>query len=247
MNEVIQLLKNHRSIRKYKSTPIPIEVLEEIVRAGQAASTSSNIQAYSVVLVTDPERKSKLAELSGNQRHIIESPAFLVWLADLNKIRLATGISEEEFKKKQNVELFLLGTIDATLAAQNAVVAAESLGYGVVYIGGIRNHPQEVSDLLELPPFVYPVFGLSVGVPDQEPDFRPRLPLSAVLHKEAYRQDGLEQDIQAYDEQAKKYYAARTGGAQETTWSKEMQRRFAENRLREHLHGYLLDRGFDLK
>lgn len=250
MNETIQLLKNHRSIRKYKSTPIPEEKLEEIILAAQAASTSSNIQAYTVVAVTDPERKRKLAELAGNQQHIIESPVFLVWCADLNKITVATNLHEDT-ELHQNVELFLLGTIDATLAAQNAVIAAESLGYGIVYIGGIRNNPQGVTDLLELPPLVYPVFGLSLGVPDQEPDLRPRLPLTAVYHKEVYKKEGLKEDIEAYDEITRGYYAARKGGGkggdQTTKWSLEMQKRFSSGRLRGHLHDFLTGQGFRLK
>ncbi|MEV5027205.1 oxygen-insensitive NADPH nitroreductase [Paenibacillus sp. LPE1-1-1.1] len=250
MNETIQLLKNHRSIRKYKSTPIPEEKLEEIILAAQAASTSSNIQAYTIVAVTDPERKRKLAELAGNQQHIIESPVFLVWCADLNKITVATNLHEDT-ELHQNVELFLLGTIDATLAAQNAAIAAESLGYGIVYIGGIRNNPQGVTDLLELPPLVYPVFGLSLGVPDQEPDLRPRLPLTAVYHKEVYKKEGLKEDIEAYDEITRGYYAARKGGGkggdQATKWSLEMQKRFSSGRLRGHLHDFLTGQGFRLK
>lgn len=225
--------------------------MEQILLAGQAASTSSNIQAYSVIAVTDPERKRQLAELAGNQQQIVESPVFLVWCADLNKIHIATNL-HENIQLHQNVELFLLGTIDATLAAQNAAIAAESLGYGMVYIGGIRNNPQGVTDLLNLPPLVYPVFGMCVGVPDQEPDIRPRLPLEAVYHKEVYKDArSLEKEIHAYDDVTRVYYASRKGeaksGEKETKWSLEMLRRFSSNRLRGHLHDFLTGQGFDLK
>ncbi|MCA0756054.1 oxygen-insensitive NADPH nitroreductase [Paenibacillus sp. N4] len=250
MSETIDLLKKHRSIRKYKDTAISEEHLTEILLAAQAAPTSSNIQAYSVVAVTDPERKRKFAELAGNQQQIVESPVFLVWLADLNKIRTAVRL-HEDIELKQNVELFLLATIDAALAAQNATVAAESLGYGTVYIGGIRNNPQAATDLLELPPLVYPVFGMCLGVPNQEPDIRPRLPLAAVYHREVYRQENLVKEIEAYDEITRHYYATRTGGGkggeQETKWSKEMLKRFNKDRLRGHMHDFLLGRGFELK
>ncbi|MBH5317411.1 oxygen-insensitive NADPH nitroreductase [Paenibacillus sp. GSMTC-2017] len=250
MNETIKLLRSHRSIRKYKNTAVPEGHLQEIILAAQSAPTSSNIQAYSVVAVRDPERKRRLAELSGNQQHIIESPVFLVWCADLNKIRTAIHFHEER-ELVQNVELFLLGTIDATLAAQNATVAAESLGYGTVYIGGIRNNPQDVTDLLELPQLVYPVFGLCIGVSDQEPDIRPRLPIAAVYHQEVYGEEGLQDEIKAYDEITKSYYAARKGvaksGERDTRWSKEILRRFNGEHLRDHLHDFLHDRGFRLK
>ncbi|EFM12334.1 nitroreductase [Paenibacillus curdlanolyticus YK9] len=246
MSETIQLLRAHRSIRKYKATPIPQEHVTEIALAAQAASTSSNIQAYSVVAVRNPERKKALAELSGNQIHIEQSPLFLVWLADLNKVRTAIRL-HEDIELQQNTELFLLATIDATLAAQNATIAAESLGYGTVYIGGIRNNPQAVSELLELPPLVYPVFGLVIGVPDQEPDLRPRLPLQAFLHEEVYQQEGVVNGIKAYDETTRTYYATRAGGEADTQWSKELIRRFNGGKLREHLQPYLISRGFDLK
>jgi len=168
----------------------------------------------------------------------------------LKKISIAANL-HEDVELHQNVELFLLGTIDATLAAQNATIAAESLGYGMVYIGGIRNNPQDVTDLLELPPLVYPVFGMCLGIPDQEPDIRPRLPLAAVYHKEVYKEEGLESEIKAYDDITRVYYATRKGGGkggeQETKWSREMLRRFKANRLRGHLHDFLVNQGFRLK
>ncbi|MBJ6363244.1 oxygen-insensitive NADPH nitroreductase [Paenibacillus sp. GCM10012307] len=250
MNETIQLLRNHRSIRKYKNIDVPEAHLQEIILAAQAAASSSNIQAYSVVAVRDPQRKQRLSELSGNQKQILESPVFLIWCADLNKIRKAVRL-HEDIELKQNVEMLLLSTVDAVLAAQNATVAAESLGYGTVYIGGIRNNPQEVTDLLELPQLVYPVFGLCVGVPDQEPDIRPRFPLAAVYHQETYSEDALEKGIHTYDEITSHYYATRKGGGaggeRETTWSREMLRKFERENQRDHMHDFLLGRGFELK
>ncbi|MDF2836031.1 MAG: reductase [Paenibacillus sp.] len=250
MNETIELLRKHRSIRRYKDTDVPEEHLREIIVTAQAAPTSSNIQAYSVVAVRDPEKRRKFAELAGNQQQVAETPVFLVWCADLNKIRSAVRLHEDT-ELSQNVELFLLATIDAALAAQNATVAAESLGYGTVYIGGIRNNPQAATDLLELPPLVYPVFGLCVGVPAQDPDIRPRLPIGAVYHRETYSEYGLEDEIRAYDETMSHYYATRKGGGKggedETKWSKEMWRRFDGKRQRDHMHDFLHRRGFELK
>lgn len=244
------MLRNHRSIRKYKERDIPEEIVQEIVRAAQAAPTSSNIQAYSVVAVRNPEKKRQFAELAGRQPQIEQCSVFLVWCADLNKIRRAIRLHEDK-ELEQNTELFLLATIDAALAAQNAVVAAESLGYGTVYIGGIRNNPQAATDLLALPRYVYPVFGMCVGVPDQEPDLRPRLPLSAVYHREVYEERNLESDIRQYDEVMRHYYATRKGGGkggeQETIWSREMLRRFNGERHRGHMYAFLHDRGFELR
>ncbi|MBD3918161.1 oxygen-insensitive NADPH nitroreductase [Paenibacillus sp. PR3] len=246
MNETIALLQRHRSIRRYKEASIPEEHLTQIVRTGQAASTSSNIQAYSVIAVKDPVKKQRLTELCGSQQYIIDCPVFLVWCADLNKTQTAVRL-HEDMALETNVEVLLLGTIDAALAAQNAAVAAESLGYGIVYIGGIRNNPQQVTELLQLPPLVYPVFGMCVGVSDQEPDLRPRLPLEGVYHEEVYRQDGIDDAIRAYDEVTRRYYASRKGGGQQTTWSLEMYRKFNGKPPRAHMHPYLTSQGFQLK
>lgn len=246
MNETIDLLQRHRSIRRYKDISIPEEHLTQIIRTGQAASTSSNIQAYSVIAVKDLDKKHRLSELSGSQQYIVDCPVFLIWCADLNKTQTAVRL-HEDVALESNIEMLLLGTIDAALAAQNAAVAAESLGYGIVYIGGIRNNPQQVTELLQLPPLVYPVFGMCVGVPDQATDLRPRLPLTGVYHEEVYRQDGIVDAIRTYDEVTERYYASRKGGGQQTTWSREMYRKFNGKPPRGHMHQYLTGQGFQLK
>lgn len=122
-----------------------------LIAAAQSASTSSNLQTWSVVAVEDQQRKEELSKLAGNQAHIKQVPLFLVWLADLarlSSIADSRGISHDAL---EYLEMFVTATIDASLAAQNAAVAAESLGLGTVYIGGIRNHPQEVAEILNLP------------------------------------------------------------------------------------------------
>lgn len=249
MSDAIQLLRNHRSIRKFRPDPVRPDHLEQMLLAAQSASTSSNIQAYSVVGVRDPERKAKLTEWAGHQQHIAECPLFLVWCADLHKVQVAVSF-HETFELKQNTELFLLGSIDAALAAQNAAIAAESLGYGFVFVGGLRNKPRQVSDLLRLPRFVYPVFGMSLGVPDHHPEVRPRLPLAALYHEETYDGTDLAQSIREYDDMTRHYYANRTvfkpGEASDTFWSREMARRFRSERLRDHLHDFLTEQGFSL-
>ncbi len=219
------------------------EQLRLILQAAQAASTSSNIQAYSVIGVRNEGTKRALAEAAGGQAHVAECPLFLVWCADLHRLQTAVR-RHEAVDLEQNVETFLLGTIDATLAAQNAAVALESLGLGFVYVGGLRNDPRRVTELLGLPPLVYPLFGMSIGVPDQRPDLRPRLPLEAVYHRETYSDRAFGDAIDRYDETTRTYYARRTGGWKETFWSKEMHERFRGGRLREHLREYLERQGF---
>ncbi|MBD2521160.1 NADPH-dependent oxidoreductase [Nostoc sp. FACHB-133] len=207
-NDSLTALLSHRSIRSYLSDPLSAGTLELLIAAAQSASTSSNLQTWSVVAVEDPERKEELSKLAGNQAHIKQVPLFLVWLADLARLSYVAdsrGISHDAL---EYLEMFVMATIDATLAAQNAAVAAESLGLGTVYIGGIRNRPQEVAEILNLPSSVYAVFGLCVGYPNPEVEaaIKPRLPQSAVLHRETYKLSEQEEAIAHYNEIIKEFY-----------------------------------------
>jgi FMN reductase (NADPH) len=242
MNEIITLLQNHRSIRKFTDQPVSEDQLNAILEAAQAASTSSNMQAYSVIHVTDEGLKSQLAALAGNQAYVSECPLFLVWCADLHRYTQAVRRHGDTLVTG-NAENFIVATVDAALAAQNAAVAAESLGLGVVYIGGLRNKPAEVSQLLGLPQLVYPVFGMCIGMPDQEPLQRPRLPREAVYHKNRYTDNPVAVDV--YDESIREYMKVRTDGKVDTTWSKEMAAKAQRPRL--HMKAFLSAQGFEVE
>ncbi|TMV43819.1 oxygen-insensitive NADPH nitroreductase [Paenibacillus mesophilus] len=245
MNAIIEQLKQHRSIRRFKPDPIGEEQLLAIVQSAQAASTSSNVQAYSVIAVTDREKKRSLARYAANQAYIEECPVFLVWCADLNRIHYAASLVEES-RVPNSTEIFIIATVDTALAAQNAAIAAESLGMGIVYIGGIRDNPADVSRLLELPKYVYPVFGMCVGYPDQDPTSRPRLPVETVLHRERYTSDSFAEGIERYNGELRQYTLTRAGGNRDTTYSKEMANRLRV-RKRDHMRAFLREKGFDLE
>jgi FMN reductase (NADPH) len=184
-NPTLELIQRHGSVRNYRPDPIPVETIEAIVAAAQRTSTSSNMQAYSVVAVMDAAKRARLAELCGNQEHIAQAPVFLAWCADLARLDRACEL-RGYLQETGYVENFLIAAADAVIAAQSAALAAESLGLGICYIGSIRNHTQAVIDLLGLPRLVFPVTGMTVGWPAAEPLLRPRLPQSAVLHWETY-------------------------------------------------------------
>lgn len=185
---VIESLLTHRSVRSYLPTPVTDDQLAAMMVAAQSAASSSNLQAWSVVAVRDPATRAVLAECAGGQAHVAEAPLQLVWLADLARLEQLAVVNERPFAALDYLEMFLIGVIDAALAAQNAVAAAESLGLGTVYIGGMRNQPERVAELLKLPPRVVAVFGLCVGTPDpaHPTAIKPRPPQSVVLHHEHY-------------------------------------------------------------
>jgi nitroreductase len=201
-NAALDAILSHRSVRSYLPKPVPESVLQLTVAAAQSAPTSSSLQAWSVVAVEDPERRAKLAELASPNPQIISAPLFLVWIADLSRLRKITTENGKTGEGLDYLESFLLAAIDASLAAQNALVALESLGLGTCYIGGIRNHPAEVGEILGLPPEAFAVFGMTVGYPDPavETDVKPRLPQSLVLHREQYQTAQPKADFATYDD-----------------------------------------------
>lgn len=243
--DVIELLKSHRSIRKFKDEPISDEMVEQIIGAGFAAATSSNLQGSTVVRVRDESTRAAIATVAGGQRQVETASAFFVWCADLHRSKTACEMGGGTFVAGMT-EHFLIAAIDCALAAQNAVVAAESLGLGICYIGGIRNDPATIVELLDLPEQVTPLFGMCLGWPDQDPDLKPRLPLAVTLKEERYDDSSDRELIGKYDENMREYYGTRTGGTKDTTWTTDMSGLLGKE-SRPHMRQFLADRGFTFR
>jgi FMN reductase (NADPH) len=250
----IEQIHQHYSVRSYKPDPLPASLVETVVAAGQRASTSSNLQTYSVVAVTKAKTRNLLAALCGNQKQIVEAPVFLAWCADLSRLQRVCELRGYE-AALDYVEDFLIAAVDAAIASQTAALAAESLGLGICYIGAIRNHPEEVIELLGLPRLVFPVTGMTLGWPAAEPFIRPRLPLNAVLHWEQYDIDGEEEALAAYDRAMidTGIYRGRQvpvpgveGEVEGYGWQEHSARR-ASQPVRTHLRQVLQEQGFRLE
>ncbi len=225
MNEVIKSILNHRSIRKFADKTLTDEQIKLIVQSAQAASTSSFIQSYSIIGVKNKEKKLKLSELAGGQKYVAENGHFFVFCADLYRHELiADQYNQDAAEILESTEKFMVAVIDATLAAQNAVLAAESMGLGAVYIGGLRNQLPEVCHLLKTPPRVLPLFGVAIGYPVQNPDQKQRLPFEHVYHEEEYQGDQTKylSQLKEYDQQISEYYEQRTNGERKDTWTGQM-------------------------
>lgn len=225
MNQTIETMLNHRSVRKFKDETLTPEQIQLIVEAAQMASTSSFIQAYSIIGVTDPDKKKKLAELAGGQDYVSESGHFFVFCADLYRHSLIGKWEQADVDDSiTSTEKFMVSVIDASLAAQNAAVAAESMGLGICYIGGLRNNLPEVSELLETPEHVIPLFGLTVGVPDQETAVKPRMAFQSIYHENSYRhqEDIVKEEMDEYNKAISAYYHERTSGKRSDKWTEQM-------------------------
>lgn len=245
MASVIELLKTHRSIRKFTNRTISPELLEQLFLAGQGAATSSFLQGATVIRVTDKAMRKEMAMLAGNQAYVESAAEFMVFCADLKR----AGDYCAEYGKPfegDYTEHFIIATVDVALMAQSLVTAAESEGLGICYIGGIRNNPHEVSALLQLPKGVYPVFGLCLGYPDQNPEIKPRLPLSVVVKENHYTNNGDKQAISEYDARIREYYKTRTGGGHGISWSEQVATLLSE-KSRPHMKAFLAEQGFVFK
>jgi nitroreductase len=248
-NDTIALLLSHRSTRGFRSDPLPDGTLETLVAAAQSAATSSNLQTWSVVAVDDPAVRAELAAIAGNQKHIEQCPIFLVFLADVSRNQRLAAEAGTELAGMPFLESFLVAAIDAALAAQNAVVAAESLGLANVYIGALRNDVARVSALLGLPPGATPVFGLCVGhaLQGREGEVKPRLPQAAVLHRDRYDANDAGHRA-AYDPRMADFSAKNEMGP--TTWTQRVIARLGTMKAlngRDRLKDALIGLGFPLR
>lgn len=195
---VVEHMRRHRSRRAFTSEPLATGQLERLVDAARHASTSSFIQAYSVVAVEDLARRTAVAALCSDQKHIVEAPVFVAICADLQKIE-ASCLAHGQKLQAQSFELFLQSTVDAALLGQNLALAAESEGLGICMIGAARNHPVEIARLLGLPGRCFVVFGMTVGHPADDPEPRGRMPLAGVLHRDRYDLDALAAALEGAD------------------------------------------------
>ena len=242
MNQVIELLNSHRSIRKFTDRTVEQSHLNSFVQAGQAAATSSFIQACTVIQINDKQKRSAISEWSGNQTYINDAPSFLVFCADMNRHKLSCDIHNAEMLSGFT-EQFITATVDCALFAQNVAVAAESEGLGIVYIGGLRNKIDLVSETLNLPNLVYPVFGMCLGYPDQNPEVKPRLPLDVILKQDSYDDKNDTALIAEYDHSVRSYYQSRTGGQKDMSWSEQISG-MLQKEARPHMLDFLQSRGF---
>ena len=239
VNPVIEQMQRHRSVRKYTNAMISNELLHTIIKCGQATASSSFIQAYSIVRVTDPENRSAIAEAAGGQPWIVQAAEFLVICADLKRIDYCCQKAEAGALEGYT-EHFIAATVDAALMAQNLLLAAESEG---VFIGGIRNAPDVIAECLDLPELVYPAFGLCLGWPDQNPETKPRMPVKMVLHQDHYESENINTNIDEYDALMKDYYSSREQNKRASNWSSQTAAAI-QGKKRTHMLSFLQGRGF---
>lgn len=219
MNETIQTIQNHRSIRSFLDKDVDNAIIDEILKSAQSMPNSINGQQTSVIVIKDKDTKSKIAELAGGQSWVKEAPVFILFIMDFYKTNLAAEKNNLKQVIHESVEGTIVGAFDAGLAMGASIIAAESLGLGIVPIGGVRNNPAEIIKLLHLPDYTYPTAGLAIGYPKDPSRKKPRLPFNTFKHEERYKTDKLREFIDQYDKEME-VYLKEIGRESEVNWSK---------------------------
>jgi len=196
MTDFSEILSGRKTIRKYSAKPVEEKLLNELLNMGCRASTTGNMQVYSIVITRDEQMKKDLAPLHFNQKMITRAPVILTFCADFNRFNKWCRLRNAK-PGYDNFLSFVTAAIDALLVAQTVCIAAESKGLGICYIGTTTYNAHKIIDLLKLPSGVVPVATISLGWPDEEPEQIDRLPLEAIIHTETYR-DYSEADIDKY-------------------------------------------------
>jgi nitroreductase/FMN reductase [NAD(P)H] len=244
-------MADRRSHRRFKPEAVSMELLQMLCAVALSAPSKSDLQARDIVIVRDKAKHLKLAEMVG-QEWIKSSPELLVFCGNNKRQRQIHDWRDKPFEN-DHLDAFFNPAVDAGIAMQAFVTAAESIGLGCCPISGIRNDCDVVSDLLELPDYVFPVVGLGLGWPAAEGHVSVRLPLEATVHIDTFKDDRIEQLVEAYDDRryaihhaANQRQVERFGTAEKYTWSEDKARQYASPE-RAGFGAFIRSKGFQLK
>ncbi|WP_251440807.1 NADPH-dependent oxidoreductase [Veillonella intestinalis] len=218
----IDVLLNHRTIREFKSSPIPPQQLSILLDVAKRTASSQGMQSFSIIRIVDPSLKAQISEIC-NQEYVARVPELFIFLVDAyrnSRIAREQGVVSDT---ERDSDRFFQGWTDASLAAQNMVAAAEMAGFGTVYFGSILNNVPKMIELLKLPELTFPMLGLGIGVPNQKPQLKPRMPREANVFDDSYTVfDSYKELLEDYDEEMEQYYDMRDTNRRVDSFSKQI-------------------------
>jgi FMN reductase [NAD(P)H] len=231
----VQALLNRRVIRKYKTNPINEQTMALLLSAAQSAPTKSNLQQYSIVIIRDPEVRNAVSELVPSMPWVRNAPVIAIFLGDVRRIRRLAEIRGHTYQNN-NADTFMNAAVDAALAMQCFITAADYLGLGTCPISYVRNRIDDLAEILDLPDGVFPISGLCIGYPDDAGYVSMRLPQKVVVHQDLYNDDDLETDVKDYDDRnherfaltpTKQRHTDKYGVLEKCTWSENVARQLS--------------------
>jgi len=247
MNETIQTQLAHRTIREFKDQKIPNETFEILMEVARHTATSTGMQACSIIHVTDQEIKNAIAEVC-NQDYVARAPELLIFIVDQYRNNQIAREKNYFIETPRDMDRFFSSFTDACLMAQNVVTAAESMGLGTVYLGSILNDSEKICELLKLPKLTFPVLGLGLGYPDQNPQFKPRMEMKLRVFENSYKFfERYLDESKEYDKEMRTYYDLRDQGKPANSFSDQVINRFKQcNPKRQEILNVIRKQGFDL-
>ena len=249
----VRQLLERRCIRRYTEEPVPDSVLDTLLACAQSAPTKSNLQQYSIIVTTDEALRMQLADLTPDPGHMHYCPVFVTFCADMRRAQRLTRRNGFDYASN-NMDTFLNATVDAALAMQCFITAAENMGLGCAPISQVRNRMEEFCVALDIPEGVFPIAGLTLGWPAWEGRMNARLPQAAVVHREKYDDSGLDALVDRYDAQRLETnpisaegqrHTDKYGVSENCTWSENVARQLSVAE-RAGFREFLLKNGFDL-
>lgn len=248
MNDTIKTQLAHRSIRAYKSQNVPKEIVETLLNVANRTATSTGMQTYSIIRITDLDLKQEISKIC-MQPYAATAPE--LWIFIVDAFRNANIAAEQGcfLEERRDMERFFQGFTDAALSAQNVMNGLESLGLGGVFFGSILNDSEKICELLKLPAYTFPVVGIGFGYPDQQPQLKPRMGLDLKVFENEYKvQDNYLEAIKSYDEEMQTYYDLRDTNKRVDSFSHQVVQRL-ENTLekRSKILNIVRKQGFDFR
>lgn len=218
----IDVLLNHRTIREFKSSPMPPQQLSILLDIAKRTATNMGLQSFSIIRIVNPELKAAIAEVC-NQEYVARVPELFIFIVDAyrnSRIAREQGITSDI---ERDSDRFFQGWTDAAIAAQNMVAAAELGGFGTVFFGSILNNVPKMIELLKLPELTFPVVGVGIGVPNQKPQLKPRMPREANVFDDSYTVfDSYLELLEDYDEEMEQYYDMRDTNRRVDSFTKQV-------------------------
>jgi FMN reductase [NAD(P)H] len=249
-DELARMLQ-HRSHRTYSDRGVDDALLQLLYACALSAPTKSDLQQADILRVADPSKREVIANLIHDMPWVRGAPVFLVFCGNNRRIRQVSALRGKPFAN-DHLDAFFNATVDAAIVLSTFIQAASAVDLGCCPISAIRDHAEAVSQLLELPQWVFPVAGLCVGYPAEPGDISPRLPLNVTVHTDRFDESGLQRSIDDYDRRrhsqqpyAKQRDVARFGATEFYGWSEDKARQYAHPQ-RQHFGRYIRAQGFNL-
>lgn len=216
MDKTIELLMAHSSCRSFQDKPVPEDVADTIIKCAQHAPTSSYLQAYTIIKVEDKENRKALAQFAGGQEWVEKAGLALLFCADLHRLDVMLDVADKNVL--HNEELYTVAVTDAALASSRALVAAQALGLGGVFVGGVRNETEKMAKLFGLPELVFPMYVVCMGYPAEVPPQRPRMDASLISAVDTYPEITGPEQLADYEKEVSDYFLNITNGRSGRGW-----------------------------